>query len=104
MSYQYLRFFLEDDEKLEKIRKVGFHSYILAFESYIHCNFIVFPPFFKDYTSGELLTGDLKKELITILTDIVTEHQRRRAAITEEQLNEFMTPRPLEMGNAKISP
>ncbi|KAM3185406.1 hypothetical protein ACTXT7_006419 [Hymenolepis weldensis] len=77
VSYQYLRFFLEDDEKLEKIR--------------------------KDYTSGELLTGDLKKELITILTNIVTEHQRRRAAITEEQLNEFMTPRSLSMGNAKPS-
>ncbi|VDL15708.1 unnamed protein product [Hymenolepis diminuta] len=77
VSYQYLRFFLEDDEKLEKIR--------------------------MDYTSGELLTGELKKELITILTNIVTEHQRRRAAITEEQLNEFMTPRPLSMGNAKPS-
>ncbi|KAM7541356.1 hypothetical protein Aperf_G00000025333 [Anoplocephala perfoliata] len=71
VSYQYLRFFLEDDEKLEKIR--------------------------KDYTSGELLTGDLKKELITVLTNMITEHQRRRAAITEEQLNEFMTPRALSM-------
>nr|CDS26036.1 tryptophanyl tRNA synthetase [Hymenolepis microstoma] len=77
VSYQYLRFFLEDDEKLEKIR--------------------------KDYTAGELLTGDLKKELITLLTDIVKEHQQRRAAITEEQLNEFMTPRPLVMGNARSS-
>ncbi|VDN99493.1 unnamed protein product [Rodentolepis nana] len=77
VSYQYLRFFLEDDEKLEKIR--------------------------KDYTAGELLTGDLKKELITLLTNIVTEHQKRRAAITEEELNEFMTPRPLTMGNARSS-
>uniref|UniRef100_A0A6C0JVH0 Tryptophanyl-tRNA synthetase n=1 Tax=viral metagenome TaxID=1070528 RepID=A0A6C0JVH0_9ZZZZ len=37
VSYQYLRFFLEDDERLEEIRRT--------------------------YTSGELLSGDLKKEL-----------------------------------------
>merc|ERR1711902_102640 len=40
ISYQYLTFFLEDDAKLEKIR--------------------------RDYRSGELLSGFLKKELIDI--------------------------------------
>ncbi|KAL5966633.1 Tryptophan--tRNA ligase cytoplasmic, partial [Taenia solium] len=50
-----------------------------------------------DYTSGELLTGNLKKELIAILTDLVTQHQRRRAQITEAILDEFMTPRPLDL-------
>ena len=43
------RFFLEDDDKLEKIR--------------------------LDYSSGELLSGFLKKELIDILTPLVLEHQ-----------------------------
>lgn len=71
VSFQYLRFFLDDDERLERIR--------------------------KDYTSGELLTGNLKKELIAILTDLVTQHQRRRAQITEAVLDEFMTPRPLDL-------
>ncbi|CAH8519516.1 unnamed protein product [Schistosoma curassoni] len=71
VSYQYLRFFLEDDQKLEQIR--------------------------QDYSSGKLLTGEIKKELITLLTEFVTEHQRRRAAITDEVLKRFMTPHPLHL-------
>ncbi|KAL7062499.1 hypothetical protein AAHC03_0544 [Spirometra sp. Aus1] len=70
VSYQYLRFFLEDDAQLEKIR--------------------------TEYTSGELLTGNLKKVLISLLSDLVTEHQRRRAAVTDEIVQQFMTPRKLE--------
>lgn len=69
ISYQYLQFFLEDDEKLEQIK--------------------------KDYTSGALLTGELKKILIDILTPIVTTHQERRAKITSEVLKQYMTPRKL---------
>lgn len=69
ISYQYLTFFLEDDDKLEKIR--------------------------KDYTSGELLTGELKKILIDTLTPIVTSHQERRAKITDDVLKQYMTPRRL---------
>ncbi|VDD74298.1 unnamed protein product [Mesocestoides corti] len=71
VSYQYLRFFLEDDAKLEQIR--------------------------KDYTSGDLLTGNLKKELIAVLTDLVTKHQQQRAQITDAMVDEFMRPRRLEM-------
>merc|ERR1719414_314872 len=81
VSYQYLTFFLEDDEKLEKIR--------------------------KDYTSGELLTGFLKKELIDVLTPIIEEHQKRRKDITDEMAFEFMTPRKLNYKqplNIKIDP
>ena len=40
VSYKYLTFFLEDDEKLEQIR--------------------------QDYSSGKLLTGYLKAELIAV--------------------------------------
>ena len=81
VAYQYLTFFLEDDEKLEKIR--------------------------KDYTSGELLTGFLKKELIDILTPIIEDHQKRRKDITDEMALEFMTPRNLQWKkplNIKIDP
>lgn len=70
ISFQYLRFFLDDDEKLEKIR--------------------------ADYTSGELLSGFLKKELIDILTPLVLEHQERRKTVTDDHVKEFMTPRPLQ--------
>ncbi|GAB6021632.1 Tryptophan--tRNA ligase, cytoplasmic [Chamberlinius hualienensis] len=70
VSFQYLKFFLEDDEKLEQIR--------------------------KDYSSGELLTGHLKKELIGILQRIVAEHQERRKLVTDEVVLQYMTPRKLK--------
>lgn len=70
VSYQYLTFFMEDDERLAQIR--------------------------KDYTSGELLTGYLKKELIEILQKIVGEHRKLRATVTEDLVKQFMTPRKLK--------
>lgn len=70
ISYQYLRFFLEDDERLEKIR--------------------------QDYTSGELLTGYLKKELIEVLQKRIAAHQAARKLVTDEVIAMFTTPRPLQ--------
>ena len=70
ISYQYLTFFLEDDEKLAEIK--------------------------KNYTSGELLTGELKKILIDILQPIIAAHQERRAKVTDEVVKQFMTPRKLK--------
>nr|XP_022914046.1 tryptophan--tRNA ligase, cytoplasmic [Onthophagus taurus] len=69
ISFKYLTFFLEDDAKIEQIR--------------------------KDYSSGALLTGELKKILIDTLTPIIQQHQERRAKITNEELKLFMTPRKL---------
>jgi len=71
ISFQYLKFFMEDDDKLEKIR--------------------------KDYSSGELLSGFLKKELIDILSPLVEKHQRDRKNITDEMVMQFMTPRKMEI-------
>ena len=51
--------------------------------------------FFPDYTSGELLTGFLKKELIDVLTPIILDFQAKRQLVTDELVKEFMTPRPL---------
>lgn len=69
VSFMYLTFFLEDDEQLEKIR--------------------------QDYTSGALLTGELKKCLIEILQPMIAAHQERRKQVTDEMVKEFMTPRKL---------
>lgn len=69
VSFMYLTFFLEDDDKLEQIR--------------------------KDYTSGAMLTGELKKVLIEVLQPLVAEHQARRKGVTDEIVKEFMTPRKL---------
>ena len=49
----------------------------------------------KDYTSGELLTGFLKKELIDVLTPMIQEFQTNRAKVTDDIVREFMRPRPL---------
>ncbi|XP_014676867.1 PREDICTED: tryptophan--tRNA ligase, cytoplasmic-like [Priapulus caudatus] len=70
IAYQYLTFFLEDDDKLKQIK--------------------------EDYTKGALLTGHLKKELIGILQAIVTSHRERRALVTDEVLEQYMTPRKLK--------
>lgn len=69
ISYQWLRFFLEDDEKLEQLR--------------------------KGYTSGEILTGELKKELIEVLQPLVAAHQEARNKLTDEIVKQYMIPRDL---------
>jgi tryptophanyl-tRNA synthetase len=51
---------------------------------------------FQDYTSGAMLTGELKKELITILQAMVAAHQERRAKVTPEAIQEFMKIRKLK--------
>lgn len=69
VSYQLLKFFLTDDEELEKIRIA--------------------------YTKGELLSGEIKKLATETLTPIVVEHQLKRKDVTDEILEQFMTPRKL---------
>ena len=65
ISFQYLKYFMEDDDKLESIR--------------------------KSYSSGELLTGQMKKETIEVIQKLVAEHQRRRAEATDDVVRRFMT-------------
>ncbi|XP_076164588.1 tryptophanyl-tRNA synthetase [Ptiloglossa arizonensis] len=69
ISYQWLRFFLEDDEKLEHLK--------------------------EGYTSGKILTGELKKELIDVLQPLVAAHQEARSKLTDDIVREYMVPRDL---------
>ncbi|XP_054010560.1 tryptophan--tRNA ligase, cytoplasmic [Hylaeus anthracinus] len=69
ISYQWLRFFLEDDTKLEQLR--------------------------KGYTSGEILTGELKKELVNVLQPLIAAHQAIRSKLTDDTVREYMVPRDL---------
>ena len=57
-------------------------------------DFLIF--FHQDYSSGKMLSGEIKKELISVLQPLVVEHQERRKLVTEEVVKEFMTPRKLE--------
>jgi len=64
-------FFLDDDTRLDEIKKT--------------------------YSSGQLLTGDLKKELIGVLQKLVADHQERRAKVTSEIVKQYMQPRALNI-------
>ena len=76
VAYQYLSFFTDGDDELDTIR--------------------------KDYRSGALLTGELKKKCIVKLQAYVGAFQTRRAAIDDEVLDEFMRPRPLVWGTKTL--
>jgi len=76
VSYQYLRFFLEDDDELERIR--------------------------VSYESGEMLTGELKAICIKELQKYVAAFQERRAKVGDDVVELFMERRPLKwVGNPK---
>lgn len=116
VAFMYLTFFLEDDEQLEKIRQVRmwktketsiFRTLYLflvmlfplfCFPHSLH-DFLVLSvssvSFLQDYTSGALLTGELKKLLIETLQPMIAQHQERRKQVTDETVKQFMTPRPL---------
>lgn len=72
VAYQYLSFFSDDDEKLEKLA--------------------------KDYRSGDLLSGEMKKESIDVIQKFVAEYQERRSKISDEIIDSFMKPHKLVYG------
>mmetsp|Transcript_13118 Transcript_13118/g.35335 ORF Transcript_13118/g.35335 Transcript_13118/m.35335 type:complete len:417 (-) Transcript_13118:772-2022(-) len=72
IPYRYLSFFLPDDERLARIQ--------------------------ADYTSGKMLTGEIKQELISLLQEMIASHQNARAQVTEDVIDEFMRIRPLKFG------
>ena len=72
VAFQYLRFFLEDDEELERIK--------------------------GEYEKGEMLTGELKAICIRELQTYVAAFQERRAKVSDETVKEFMETRPLKWG------
>ena len=71
VPFQYLTFFLEDDEKLAEIK--------------------------AKYTSGEMLTGEIKAILIDVVNEFLKDFQEKRAKVTDEDVKLFMSVR-------KISP
>ena len=60
-------------------------------------------PLLQDYESGRLLSGNLKKQLIAVLQDIITRHQERRALVTDDVVQRFMTPRALNFGKKAMA-
>ncbi|GMM27572.1 tryptophan--tRNA ligase [Martiniozyma asiatica (nom. inval.)] len=72
VAYQYLSFFMDDDEELAKIS--------------------------DSYKKGELLTGELKKICIETLQAFVKDFQDRRAKVDQEILDSFMKSHQLVWG------
>eukprot|EP01105_Mastigella_eilhardi_P023600 TRINITY_DN5990_c0_g1_i3.p1 TRINITY_DN5990_c0_g1~~TRINITY_DN5990_c0_g1_i3.p1 ORF type:complete len:298 (-),score=109.90 TRINITY_DN5990_c0_g1_i3:104-997(-) len=68
VPYAYLTFFLDDDAELKRIG--------------------------DEYKAGRMLTGDVKKVLSEILIKLVQDHQKARAAVTEEVVDSFMKTFP----------
>ena len=70
IPYQYLEYFLEDDEELKRIH--------------------------DDYESGRMLSGEVKKILIAEVQKIIGDFQERRAKVTDEIVRQFFAIRKLE--------
>ena len=68
ISWKWLNFFLDDDEELAKIE--------------------------KEYSSGRMLSGEIKAKLIETLIPIRQGHQEAREMVTEETIDAFMSTQP----------
>lgn len=69
VPFAYLQVFLEDDQQLAEIE--------------------------TEYGAGRMLTRDIKKILFDTLAPILENHQKRRAAVTDEVVASFMTIHPI---------
>ena len=72
VAYQWLRFFLEDDDELARIG--------------------------EEYGSGQgeyWCTSKVKERLALLLQELVAEHQKRRAEVTDEEVRKWMIERKL---------
>lgn len=66
VAFQYLRFFLDDDQLLQEY-KTG-------------------------YEQGRILSGEMKKKCIDTLQKVLQDHQGRRAMVTDELLSRYFSP------------
>lgn len=69
VPFQYLTFFLEDDEELERIRQA--------------------------YESGAMMTGEMKQICIRHLQEFVADFQKQRSQVTDEIRRDFFARKPL---------
>ncbi|KNC82048.1 hypothetical protein SARC_05665 [Sphaeroforma arctica JP610] len=69
VAYQYLTFFLDDDVELRTIH--------------------------DRYSSGEMLTSEVKDKLIEVLVEFTQKLQARRATVTDAEIDLFCSVRPI---------
>ena len=78
IPYQWLRFFLEDDNKLKDIE--------------------------ENYKAGRMTTTEVKQILIECISNFLTDFQARRAAVTDEVVAEFMSERRIDIMPDRFKP
>ncbi|KAK2196953.1 bifunctional Rossmann-like alpha-beta-alpha sandwich fold/Tryptophan-tRNA ligase/Aminoacyl-tRNA synthetase [Babesia duncani] len=66
VAYQYLRYFLHDDQQLQEIETA--------------------------YSNGTMLSGEVKNKLADLIIPQILEYQARRQAVTDETVRLFMDP------------
>jgi len=49
----------------------------------------------EDFTSGQMLSGEIKNILAETLIPIIENHQQARLNVTDDIIKHYMTPRPL---------
>lgn len=73
VPFQYLSVFEFNDLKLENIKEA--------------------------FSLGKMTSNEIKELLVEVLVPFITSHQKARAQVTDEIVNEFMSVRPLEFEN-----
>ena len=68
ISWKWLNFFMDDDAELKRIGDA--------------------------YGAGEMLSGEIKCELIACLTPIIAAHQAARSAVTDARVDQFFSTAP----------
>uniref|UniRef100_A0A6B2L5Q8 Tryptophan--tRNA ligase, cytoplasmic n=1 Tax=Arcella intermedia TaxID=1963864 RepID=A0A6B2L5Q8_9EUKA len=76
VPYQYLRVFEFDDEKVKKIGDA--------------------------FSSGKMLSGEIKKELINVLIPFINAHKEKRKKVDDALVAEYMKIRPLQFKGKKV--
>lgn len=76
IAYQFLRFFLEDDDELEKIG--------------------------QEYSAGRMMTGEVKIRCAEVLMEFVKEYQERRSKVTDEDVELFCKIRTIKPTSSKL--
>lgn len=78
IPYQFLRFFLEDDEELERIA--------------------------TEYGSGRMMTGEIKEICANVLHEYISEYQAKRKLVTDADVELFCSIRPIDPTSSKLPP
>eukprot|EP00877_Chromochloris_zofingiensis_P001150 jgi/Chrzof1/11035/Cz05g21070.t1 len=123
VPWKYLRFFMEDDNKLDEIQdkygrgltleqideKYGAGSKLKELEGEYGAGRTLeelqekygagrtLEEIADNHKARRMLTGEVKAEVIKLLSDIVARHQLARAQITEEVVDAFMAVRPMQL-------